>query len=216
MQHNISVLTAIILLLFTTSNVNATDEDPGKIVKQTVNEVLMILGNNNLNEKEKRSNVYEIAGQRINFKGMSRSALTVNWNKSSDEQKRQFQSLFTQVLLDSYWSRLKHYKGERVEYITGRIEGNVYATIDTVIISDKIEIPITYRMELIDDKWMAYDFLVESISLVTNFRIEYRNIIKLHGINGLLTQLKRELVPEVRADKKWTFKNAHSNFGSCS
>ena len=39
---------------------------------------------------------------------------------------------------------------------------------------------------------MAYDFLVESLSLVVNFRTEYRNIINLSGIDGLLEHMKGE------------------------
>jgi len=48
-------------------------------------------------------------------------------------------------------------------------------------------------MELVDEKWMAYDFLVESLSLVASFRVEYSNLIKVYGINGLLEQMKKEV-----------------------
>ena len=48
-------------------------------------------------------------------------------------------------------------------------------------------------MERIDGKWTAYDFLVESLSLVVNFRTEYRNIVKLSGIDGLLEHMLREV-----------------------
>lgn len=124
---------------------------------------------------------------------MSRRILAINWNKSSDEQKKRFEELFKQVLLNTYWQRIKNYNNEKVEYITGMIEGNRFATVDTVIISDKIEIPITYRMERIEDKWMAYDFLIESLSLVTRYRTEYRNKIKTLGIDGLLDAMEKEL-----------------------
>ena len=79
-----------------------------------------------------------------------------------------------------------------MEYITVMMEGDALATVDTVIVTDRVEIPISYRMERVDGKWMAYDFLVESLSLVTNFRNEYRNLIKLSGIDGLLRQMQAE------------------------
>ena len=123
---------------------------------------------------------------------MSRRILAINWKKSTDAQKQEFEKLFREILLNTYWQRIKNYDNEKVEYITGMIEGNRIATVDTVIISDKLEIPITYRMELIDGDWLAYDFLIESLSLVTRYRTEYRSTIKTHGIDGLLSRMREK------------------------
>ena len=166
---------------------------PGIIVQETVNQVLEILADKQMPEEEKKTRAYEIVGKQINFAGMSRRILAINWKKSSDVQKAEFENLFRQMLLNTYWQRIKNYDNEKVEYITGMIEGNRFATVDTVIVSDKIEIPITYRMELVDGKWMAYDFLIESLSLVTRYRTEYRATIKTHGIDGLLKQMQEKL-----------------------
>ena len=166
---------------------------PGEIVQQTVNEVLNVLADNTLSQAEKKQKAYEIAEQHINFQGMARRILALHWKNASDGQKQQFQELFKQLLLNTYWQRAKNYSGQRVEYITGMIEGNDFATIDTIIISDKVEIPITYRMELIDGKWLAYDFLIESLSLVTRYRNDYRQIIKSDGIDGLLEKMQQEV-----------------------
>ena len=166
---------------------------PGIIVQETVNKVLEILGDEQMPEAEKKTRAYEIVGKQINFAGMSRRILAINWKKSSETQRAEFEKLFRQMLLNTYWQRIKNYDDEKVEYITGMIEGNRFATVDTVIVSDKIEIPITYRMELVDGKWMAYDFLIESLSLVTRYRTEYRSTIKTHGIDGLLKQMQEKL-----------------------
>lgn len=184
----------LLVSILASANVLAeADSKPGSIVQDTVNQVLEILTDTDLSEAEKKDRAYTIVAKQINFTGMSRRILAINWNKSSDEQKKRFEELFKQVLLNTYWQRIKNYNNEKVEYITGMIEGNRFATVDTVIISDKIEIPITYRMERIEDKWMAYDFLIESLSLVTRYRTEYRNKIKTLGIDGLLDAMEKEL-----------------------
>jgi phospholipid transport system substrate-binding protein len=172
----------------------ADDNKPGMIVQATVNQVLAILTDDDLSENDKKAKAYDLVSQEINFPGMSRRILAINWNKASDEQKQKFEDLFKQILLNTYWQRIKNYNGEKVEYITGVIEGNRFATVDTIIVSDKIEIPITYRMELIDGIWTAYDFLIESLSLVTSYRTEYRNVIKTHGVDGLLKQMQERVM----------------------
>jgi ABC-type transporter MlaC component len=48
-------------------------------------------------------------------------------------------------------------------------------------------------MELKEGVWRAYDFLVESLSLVQNYRREYQAIIKNYGIQGLLEHMNSQL-----------------------
>ena len=187
------VLACLLSLLFVSAAGAQADSEPGVIVQNTVNQVLDILTDEGISEETKRDKAYQIVAQQINFTGMSRRILAINWNKATDEQKLEFEKLFKQVLLNTYWQRVKNYNNEKVEYITGMIEGNRFATVDTVIISDAIEIPITYRMELVDGKWMAYDFLIESLSLVTRYRTDYRNKIKTMGIDGLLENMKEQM-----------------------
>ncbi len=194
MSTRVLFFTSLLFCSFIQSATAVDKEDkPGLIVQDTVNKVLDILTNNELSEEEKKNQSYDIVGKQINFAGMSRRILAINWKKSTDQQKQEFENLFREILLNTYWQRIKNYDNEKVEYITGMIEGNRFATVDTVIISDKLEIPITYRMELIDGKWMAYDFLIESLSLVTRYRTEYRSTIKTHGVDGLLSQMREKI-----------------------
>lgn len=187
-------LSLLILFFLSINTAYAIDENqPGIIVQEIVNRVLQVLTDKKLSAEEKKSLGYTIVAERIDFTGMSRRILAINWNKSSADQKQEFEKLFRQILLNTYWQRIKNYDNEKVEYITGMIEGNRFSSVDTVIISDKLEIPITYRMELIDGEWKAYDFLIESFSLITNYRIEYRNTIKIRGIDGLLTQMQKQV-----------------------
>ena len=188
------ILPVLLLSLCGLSGLSAAElNKPGTIVQNTVNQVLGILTDENISDENKKEQAYAIVAGQINFTGMSRRILAINWNKSSDVQKQKFEELFKQILLNTYWQRIKNYNNEKVEYITGMIEGNRFATVDTVILSDKIEIPITYRMELIDGEWLAYDFLIESLSLVTRYRTEYRNKIKTLGIDGLLDMMEKQV-----------------------
>ncbi len=174
----------------------ATEESPGKIVKKTVEQVLSILNDKNLNEDQRKDIVFQIVKERINFKEMSRRILATNWKIADDEQKNQFISLFEQILLNTYWQRIKQYTGERVEYVTESSDTEGYSTVDTIIVKDKtnIEIPISYRMKRFVNIWFAYDFTVENLSLVQSYRNEYRAIAKNNGVDGLLEQMKRDVV----------------------
>lgn len=174
----------------------ANEESPGKIVKETVDQVLSVLNDESLDENKRKESVFKLVKERINFKEMARRILATNWKIADDEQKNQFMSLFEQILLNTYWQRIKQYTGERVEYVAVSSDNDGYATVDTVIVKSNsdISIPISYRMKRFVNIWYAYDFTVENLSLVQSYRNEYRAIAKNNGVDGLLEQMKRDVV----------------------
>lgn len=194
-MHFLRLLVVLFFLNICSLTVYANTESPDQIVKQTVDKVLRLLADENLNEAQKKNEVFELVKQRINFKEMSRRILAINWNKVSEEQKTKFIALFEQTLLNTYWVRLKHYTGEQVEFVATSYDGDDYATVDTVILKNEndVEVPITYRMKRFVDVWYAYDFTVEHLSLVQSYRNEYRAIVKNFDIDGLLEYMQREI-----------------------
>ena len=168
-------------------------DDPGPVVMEAVNQVLSVLRDAKAPEADKRARVYALVEGRIDFEGMSRRILAVDWKSLDQAQRTRFQDLFKQLLLDSYWVQMRKYKDEKAEYVTAILEGDSEATVDTIIVSGNLEIPVTYRMEKLNGKWMAYDILVESLSLTSNYRNEYRNVIKSKGIDGLFERMQAQI-----------------------
>ncbi len=189
------VLIVFVICFFPLSS-QAIEENPGKIVKHTVDEVLSVLKDESLDEEKQKEMVFKLVKGRINFKEMSRRILATNWNVADDKQRKEFISLFEQILLNTYWERIRRFAGERVEYVSVSSDNEDYATVDTIIVKDKtdIEIPISYRMKRFVSIWFAYDFTVENLSLVQSYRNEYRAIAKNNGVDGLLEQMKRDVV----------------------
>ncbi len=185
----------VLLLLFFIQGVSFAEESPGKIVKQTVDQVLDVLRDEDLGEDKKREIVYKLVGHQIDFNSMSRRILATNWKKASDEQKVEFVLLFEKILLQTYWTRMKNYSGERIKYLAVTRDSNDFATVDTIIVRNEgsPEIPISYRLKLNGEKWLAYDFMVESLSLVQNYGREYNAIINNQGIDGLLEYMQSQI-----------------------
>ena len=47
----------------------------------------------------------------------------------------------------------------------------------TKIITKSTEIPINYRVYLKDGQWRVYDVIIEGISLIQNYRTQFREIL---------------------------------------
>jgi phospholipid transport system substrate-binding protein len=194
-MRSVQLLIIFLLASFLSIELSANEITPDKIVKETVDQVLIVLKDKNLDDEQKKNKTFALVKEHIHFKEMSRRILATNWNVATEEQKTEFISLFEQILLNTYWLRIKRYAGERVEYISVSSDNDGYATVDTIILrfNNNIEIPISYRMKRFVNIWFAYDFTVERLSLVQSYRNEYRATIKNFGIDGLLEQMKNEI-----------------------
>ena len=51
------------------------------------------------------------------------------------------------------------------------------------------------------DAWMAYDIIIEQVSLVRNYRASFQNIVRDVGIDGLISQLETK-VAEASTDEQ--------------
>ena len=170
----------------------ATEETPVVIVKDTISRILKTLSDDSLSEEQARKRVADITSERINYYEMSKRILAVNWSKMDRDQQKRFIALFRQKLLDTYWSRIKKYSDEEVIYFTATMDDDEFATVDTVIQSETIEIPVTYRLRYAKGKWLAYDFLVENASLISSYRTSFAEVIKNHGIERLLKEMEKD------------------------
>lgn len=169
-------------------------EDPGEVVQSTVNQVLDVLRDSNMSLADKRAQVYALVDARTDFEDMSRRILAVNWKTATEEQRAEFVKLFKQILLDTYWAKIKTYTNEEVQFLTGMITGNDYATVDSFVITTKnVKIPISYRMHLVNGKWLAYDFVVEKLSMITTYRSDYSSRIKDGGMDGLFKGMEEDI-----------------------
>lgn len=122
----------------------------------------------------------------FDFRGMSQSVLATNWKKASPEERQQFVVFFSQYLEDTYRTKIEAYTNQRVEYVVGEAIRSKKAVVETLIITDSTEIPINYKLKNNDGTWLAYDVVIEGISLVNNYRDTFAAIVKNNGMDGLL------------------------------
>ena len=116
----------------------------------------------------------------------------MHWRKLSQAEKTEFVTLFQRFLSNSYAGKIDGYAGEQVQYLGERIKGN-FAEVRTKVVSDKLEIPLDYRLLKNSDNWRVYDVIVDGISLVKNYRGQFARIIKSSSYKGLIEKLRSKV-----------------------
>ena len=67
-----------------------------------------------------------------------------------------------------------------------------------VFITSSAEIPVNYSVYQKDGSWLVYDVIIEGVSLISNYRSSYQEIVKKDGFDGLLARME-EKIRELRS-----------------
>jgi phospholipid transport system substrate-binding protein len=165
---------------------------PIDVVRTSVDAVLAILDNEQLNYEDKRTQISVIVKERFDFRAMSQRTLATNWNKTTDEEKEKFVDLFSQLIENSYVGKIDSYTNERVDYPGEKVSGRK-AVVETLIITSSADIPVDYRLYQKGDQWLVYDVIIEGVSLISNYRSSYQEIMKKEGFDGLLAKMRAKI-----------------------
>jgi phospholipid transport system substrate-binding protein len=166
--------------------------NPTESVRMSVDSILGILKDTGLDKPAKREKIRVVIAERFDFRAMSQRTLATNWRKASKEEQQQFVELFSQLIQNTYIGRVEAYTDEGVTYPGEKVTNN-RAVVDTLIITSSAEIPVTYKLYLKDDRWLVYDVNIEGVSLISNYRNSYHEIVKRDGFAGLLGQMEEKI-----------------------
>jgi phospholipid transport system substrate-binding protein len=172
--------------------------EPTDQVRGAIDRVLETLKKKELQAKEKRAERRALLRGEISkafdFDEMAKRSLGPSWRQRTQEERKEYVTLFRQVLENSYLGKIEAYQGEKIRYVKDSVEEGRFATVNTLIVTGKgQEIPVNYRMVKERTDWRVYDVVIEEISLVNNYRSQFGGILQRSSFEDLLARL-REMV----------------------
>ncbi len=186
----------LVFLCFGVSTV-LSSEPPTKTLKTTVDKIIEILKDQKLKRPEMRDTRRRLLRSTIeevfDFEEMSKRTLGVYWRKRTEEEKKEFVELFSKLLERTYINKIESYTDEEVVFTEERVKGR-YAIVKSVIKAHQSnEISINYRMLRKDGRWVVYDVIIEGVSLVKNYRTQFREIIRKNSYQALVQKIREKL-----------------------
>ncbi|WP_273118374.1 MlaC/ttg2D family ABC transporter substrate-binding protein [Ferrovum myxofaciens] len=165
---------------------------PESVISNTADEVVATLKKDKAIQNGDRARAYALIQDKVlphfDFTRMTRLAMGKNWRQASPEQQQKLTEGFRDLLVRTYATSLSQYKNQELKVKGSDLyDGGNEATVHSVVIpSGGPIVPIDYRMEKLGDDWKVFDIQVDGVSLVTNYRNEFSDIVRNHGIDGLI------------------------------
>ena len=151
---------------------------------------------NNLKNNDKLVNdiVVRILLPHFDLVGVSRSVVNRDaWQSADPNLQKEFTQEFTNYIIRTYSSALASYEGEKIKFYPLRSFDPSQPTVQIysdIIQKDAPPIPVSYRLKNQNNDWIIYDFSVEGISLVQNYRSQFASALQKGGLTELVKELK--------------------------
>ena len=169
---------------------------PKETVETGVNKVIATLSDPAFKAKSKEQQIAAVSEEIesvFDFQELSRRTLGKQWRKMSAEQQTEFVKLFTELLQGVYADRLLAYSDQKVlfdkEIMLKKGRAEVQSYLQT---SDGTKVPLFYRLTDKSGSWKVYDVIIEGVSMVKNYRTQFRDIIAKDSPEKLLEILREK------------------------
>ena len=192
MKKFLTFLTFLTIILSSVGKVHSIEADI--FVQSTVNRASEAL-NDKFSKEEKIEKLKEIASETVDIKGIGFYTLGAYRKSISDDQIKQYETLFKQYFLKSFTSRLAEYSNPEIEVVSKKKLNENYTMVSSILVSteQRPEVKIDWRVYTKNsENILIRDLIIEGLSLARTQKEEFSSIIQSNDgdINALFATLK--------------------------
>ena len=188
--------TSILLVFLLTTSIAFSSDTPDGFLKDSVEEISLLVSKYKdrfeADEEFLRDKMNSTVMPKLDIKLMSKIILGKKiWTNLSATQKDDFVEAFKYRMTSTYMKSITAFDGEKViflPYEPGKRENIAYVKSKYLIPGG--DIAVDYRLIKKSDEWKVYDIIFDGISLMKNYRADFREHVTESGIDSLITSLR--------------------------
>ena len=178
------------------------DSEVTSQLKDTIEKVIKIVQDEALDKDKqaRRVALRKTIAERFNYRQMVMRSLAKNWDARSDQERQEFIALFKSLLENSYANKLEAYQDEKINYVDEIVKGK-YALVKTEVVRKSSTIGVDYKLIQENGNWQVYDFVIEGVSMIRNYRSQFTKIIRRDSYEVLVQKLT-DKINEIEQNSK--------------
>lgn len=197
MNHAVKMVLACVVLslgLAAAGSVHADADDARLFLRSQHQGLLkMVRSSKGNTSPELRQRVRKL----LDFSAIAQGALGRRWKERTPEEQKLFQSLLTQLVERSYEKSLADMADYAVTYDEAPSKRGERVMVSTKARSKKERrapaIEVEYAMVRDGKGWVAQDVITDRVSMVRNYRSQFRRILKKDGWDALINKMRDKL-----------------------
>ena len=188
--------TSILLAFLLTTNIAFSSNTPDGFLKDSVEEISLLVSKYKerfeTDDEFLREKMNSTVMPKLDIKLMSKIILGKKiWTNLSTSQKEDFVEAFKYRMTSTYMKSITAFDGEKVVFLPyepGKRENIAYVKSKYLIPGG--DIAVDYRLIKKSNEWKVYDIIFDGISLMKNYRVDFREHVSQSGIDSLITSLR--------------------------
>ena len=188
--------TSILLAFLLTTNIAFSSDTPDGFLKDSVQEISLLVSKYKdrfeTDEEFLRDKMNSSVMPKLDIKLMSKIILGKKiWTEMSESQKDDFVEAFQYRMTSTYMKSITAFDGEKVVFLPyepGKRENIAYVKSKYLIPGG--DIAVDYRLIKQSEEWKVYDIIFDGISLMKNYRADFREHVSQNGVESLITSLR--------------------------
>jgi phospholipid transport system substrate-binding protein len=142
---------------------------------------------------DRTSQIREIVREMFDFDEIARRALSRHWQTLQREEQAEFVMLFRDLLERAYLTQVETVGNEKIFFLGETSEGGGAAIVRSKVVTRQgKEIPLDYRMHLLDGRWRIYDVVVQGVSFIASYRTQFDRVIRAESYGSLRERLQQK------------------------
>ena len=140
-----------------------------------------------------------LLGEFLDYERLTRLALDKEWAKRSPKERDRFVNLLRQLVERQYQRNMESTLRYKVKWVgTEPIETGVKVKSSARSVRKKRQpsVAIDYSMSPTGDEWKVFDIFTDEVSLVQNYKRQFRRVIRDEGWSGLIGRMEKKLNAE--------------------
>jgi phospholipid transport system substrate-binding protein len=192
---------ALVVAALATGATPSPAADPAEaMVRSTADAVLAILRDDSLDSEAKQAKLEVLLVANADFATISKLVLARNWTKLAESDREEFQVLFRRYLTATYGRNVDEYSDEDIEILGSREEARGDRTVSTKVVRNgPDDLLVDYRLRQFDGNWKIIDVVAEGVSMVSNLRSQFQEIVSQGGTEKLMKILREKSTENVAA-----------------
>ena len=150
----------------------------GEVVWTMVERIRALLEDDSLDEASRMRAVREQVDQCFSFYHITRRAVGRSWSKFSPLEQEQLTVAFGDLLFHTYYQRSSEAEGAKVVLVDELPLGKNAFEVRTKVVRPGGDIFVVYRLIAVQGQWCVYDVVIEGVSLVSNYRSQFADILR--------------------------------------
>jgi len=173
-------------------------QDIRKLMETTIEKTISILSDPELKgdvkREERRSQIRTTLLGVTDARRVSMLVLGRQRNNFSETQLKEFTDTFAQLVFVTYIQNLEKYTDQKVQILSVEMQSDGKAYAATKVLSKDKEFPADFSLFKDEHgEWKCYDVKVEGVSMISNYRSQFNELLLNKTPDQLIAHLKEKV-----------------------